>query len=510
MMFQGLTDRLTGIFDKLTKRGILTEAAVDETMREIKIALLEADVALPVVKEFIANVREKAVGEQIVKSVSPGQMVVKIVSDELVNLLGSAEELKILPHGQSVILMVGLQGSGKTTSTAKLAVRLKKSGKKVLMASLDVYRPAAQEQLAELAEKNSLDVLPIIKGQKPEDITRRALQEAKLSAYDVLILDTAGRLHIDEDMMREVGRIRDLSNPTETLLVVDAMMGQDAVNVAKEFSQKVGITGTVLTRIDGDSRGGAALSMRQVTGQPIKFLGVGEKTDALEVFDAKRIADRILGMGDVVGLVETAMEKINQEEAQKTAMRMMEGKFDLNDLLSQIRQINKMGDIKGIMKMIPGISKMKDKIDAAGIDNKMIKHQEAIILSMTPYERKYPEVLKAARKARIAAGSGTSPMEVNRLLKQYEQMAKVMKQFKKMGPMGIMKMMGGLKGMMGGGSMPGGFGGMGGFGSAGGMPDMGAMPDLSTLQNSGGLNANGLPNFGGGDINELMKQLPKK
>lgn len=503
-MFQGLADRLTGIFDKLSKRGILTEAAVDETMREIKIALLEADVSLPVVKDFIAKVREKAVGEQIVKSVSPGQMVVKIVSDELVGLLGAPEELKILPHGQSVILMVGLQGSGKTTSTAKLAVRLKKSGKKVLMASLDVYRPAAQEQLAELAQKNDLDVLEIIKGQKPEDITRRALQEAKLSAYDVLILDTAGRLHIDEDMMREVERIRDLSNPTETLLVVDAMMGQDAVNVAKEFSEKIGITGTILTRIDGDSRGGAALSMRQVTGKPIKFLGVGEKTDALEVFDAKRIADRILGMGDVVGLVETAMEKINQEEAQKTAMRMLEGKFDLNDLLSQIRQINKMGDIKGIMKMIPGISKMKDKIDAAGIDNKMIKHQEAIILSMTPYERKYPEVLKAARKQRIAAGSGTSPMEVNRLLKQYEQMAKVMKQFKKMGPLGMMKMMGGMKKMMGGGSMPGGLGGMGGIGPMGGsMPDMGAMPDLNALGGS-------MPDLNGMDMNALMKQLPEK
>lgn len=478
-MFAGLADRLSGIFDKLTKRGILTETAVDETMREIKIALLEADVSLPVVKEFVAAVREKAVGEQVVKSISPSQMVVKIVSDELVQLLGPGEELKILPHGQSIVLMVGLQGSGKTTSSAKLAVRLKKQNKKVLLASLDVYRPAAQEQLAELGEKNGLDVLPIVKGQKPLDITKRAMQEARLGAYDVLILDTAGRLHIDEDMMREVQQVRDLSHPTETLLVVDAMMGQDAVNVAKEFSEKVGITGTVLTRIDGDSRGGAALSMRSVTGQPIKFLGVGEKADALEVFDAKRIADRILGMGDVVGLVETAMEKINQEEAQKTAMRMMEGKFDLNDLLSQMQQIKKMGDIKGVMKMIPGLSKMKDKIDAANVDNKMVAHQEAIILSMTPYERKYPDVLKAARKQRIANGSGTTVMEVNRLLKQYEQMAKVMKQFKKMGPMGMMKMMSQMKGAMGGG-MP------------SGMPDLGAMPDLKGI-----------------DPNELMGKLPK-
>ena len=426
MMFQGLADRLTGIFDKLTKRGILTEAAVDETMREIKIALLEADVALPVVKEFIANVREKAVGEQIVKSVSPGQMVVKIVSDELVNLLGSAEELKILPHGQSVILMVGLQGSGKTTSTAKLAVRLKKSGKKVLMASLDVYRPAAQEQLAELAEKNSLDVLPIIKGQKPEDITRRALQEAKLSAYDVLILDTAGRLHIDEDMMREVGRIRDLSNPTETLLVVDAMMGQDAVNVAKEFSDKVGITGTVLTRIDGDSRGGAALSMRQVTGQPIKFLGVGEKTDALEVFDAKRIADRILGMGDILSLIEKASSGIDEQKAMKMVDKLRRNEMDFNDLLDQMDELKKMGPLSSVMNMIPGAAgKMSDE-DAERSEKEMARSR-AIIYCMTPAERAKPSLIDPKRKRRIAAGSGTKVEDVNRLLRQLEQSRKLMK-----------------------------------------------------------------------------------
>lgn len=490
-MFTGLSDRLSGIFDKLTRRGILTETAVDETMREIKIALLEADVALPVVKDFIAAVREKAVGEQIVKSVSPAQMVTKIVSDELVALLGAGEELKLATHPAAgdVILMVGLQGSGKTTSTAKLAKRLQKNGKKVLLASLDIYRPAAMEQLAELGRANQLDVLEIVPGQKPLDITRRALDSAKKGLYDVLILDTAGRLHIDEDMMYEVQQIRDTAHPRETLLAVDAMMGQDAVHVAKEFSEKVGITGIVLTRVDGDSRGGAALSMRSVTGQPIKFLGVGEKADALEVFDAKRIADRILGMGDVVGLVETAMEKVNQEDAQKTAARMMSGKFDLNDLLAQLQQINNLGDIKGVMKMIPGLSKFRDKIDSSDISNKAVKRQEAIILSMTPYERRHPDILKAARKQRIAAGSGVSVMEVNRLLKQYEQMASVMKQFKKMGPLGMFKMMRQMKGMMGG-----------------AIPDLGAMGGANPF---GGLNANGLPDMNSPEMAELMKKMPK-
>ena len=453
-MFTGLSERLNAVFDKLTRRGILTETAVDETMREIKIALLEADVALPVVKSFIATVKEKAVGEQIIKSVSPAQQVIKIVHDELVALLGESKPLALLPHKQNVILMVGLQGSGKTTSCAKLAKRLQKDGKKVLTASLDIYRPAAQEQLAELGSKNQFDVLPIVAKQQPIEITKRALQTAKDGAYDVLILDTAGRLHIDEEMMNEIIKIRDISNPAETLLVIDALIGQDAVNIAEQFNQKVGITGTILTRIDGDSRGGAALSMRAVTGTPIQFLGVGEKAEALEVFDAKRIADRILGMGDVVGLVETAMEKINQEEAQKTAERMMSGQFDLNDMLAQLRQINKMGDIKGIMKMIPGLSKMQSQIDKANIDNKIIKHQEAIILSMTPYERRHPDILKASRKQRIANGAGVSVSDVNRLLKQYEQMATVMKQLKKMGPLGMMGMMKKMNGLMGGSPMP--------------------------------------------------------
>ncbi|MDR2901833.1 MAG: signal recognition particle protein [Lactobacillales bacterium] len=448
-MFTSLADKLSGIFDKLTRRGILNESMVDEAMREIKIALLEADVALPVVKTFIANAKEKAIGAQVVKSIQPGQMVVKIVHDELVSLLGTSVPLNMIPHQQNVILMVGLQGSGKTTSSAKLALRLKKEGKKVLLASLDTYRPAAQEQLQEMAQANQLDFLPIVQGEKPLAITRRALNEGKLGLYDILILDTAGRLHIDDGMMKEVADIRDVSNPKETLLVVDSMMGQDAVRVATEFKDKIGITGVILTRVDGDARGGAALSLRSITGVPLQFLGVGEKADAFEVFDAKRIADRILGMGDIVGLVETTIDKIDKEEAQKTTERFLSGQFNLNDLLDQMRQINKMGDIKGIMKMIPGLSKMRDKIDQSEISNNLIKRQEAIILSMTPQERRQPDILKAARKQRIAAGAGVSVSDVNRLLKQYEQMADMMKKVKKMGPLGMMSMMKKMKGMMG-------------------------------------------------------------
>ena len=439
-MFKGLSDRLATVFEKLAARGLLTEEMVNESMREIKIALLEADVALPVVKDFIAHVKEKAVGEQVVKSVKPDQMVVKIVHDELVALLGEGVDLKQTTP-PTVILMLGLQGSGKTTSSAKLGVWLKKQKKNALLASLDVYRPAAQEQLAELGRTTNIDTLPIIAGQKPLEITKRALEAARTGGYDFLILDTAGRLHIDANMMAEVAAVQKLANPSEKLLVVDALSGQDAVNVAQSFHEQIGITGTILTRIDGDSRGGAALSMRSVTGQPIRFLGVGEKTDALELFDAKRIADRILGMGDVVGLVETALEKVNQEEAQQTAQRMLSGQFDLNDLLSQLRQMNKLGDIKGVMKMIPGLSKFQKKIDEADIDQSIFRRQEAIILSMTPKERKNPDLLKAARKIRIANGAGVEVSDVNRLLKQYEQMASVMKKFKKMGPLGMMSMM---------------------------------------------------------------------
>lgn len=449
-MFTGLSEKLSAVFDKLTRRGILTESAVDETMREIKVALIEADVALPVIKDFIATVRSRAIGEQVVKSVSPAQMVVKIVHDALVEMLGNSTPLNLTPRQQNIILMVGLQGSGKTTSSAKLARRLQKQGKSVLLASLDTYRPAAQEQLSELGSANDLTVLPIVPAEQPLDIAKRALAAAKQSLADVLILDTAGRLHIDDDMMAQVAAIRDLTKPCEVLLVVDALMGQDAVNVARAFRDKIGITGTILTRVDGDARGGAALSMRAITGVPVQFLGVGERADALEAFDAKRIADRILGMGDVVGLVETAIEKVNHAEAEKTAARMMSGRFDLNDLLSQMRQINQMGDIRGIMKMIPGLGRFSAQIDAAGVNNNLIKRQEAIILSMTPRERRNPDLLKASRKQRIANGAGVSVSDVNRLLKQYEQMADMMRKFKKMGPLGMMSMMKKMGGAFGG------------------------------------------------------------
>ncbi len=460
-MFTGLSEKLSAVFDKLTRRGILTESAVDETMREIKVALIEADVALPVIKDFIATVRSRAIGEQVVKSVSPAQMVVKIVHDALVEMLGNSTPLNLTPRQQNIILMVGLQGSGKTTSSAKLARRLQKQGKSVLLASLDTYRPAAQEQLSELGSANDLTVLPIVPAEQPLDIAKRALAAAKQSLADVLILDTAGRLHIDDDMMAQVAAIRDLTKPCEVLLVVDALMGQDAVNVARAFRDKIGITGTILTRVDGDARGGAALSMRAITGVPVQFLGVGERADALEAFDAKRIADRILGMGDVVGLVETAIEKVNHAEAEKTAARMMSGRFDLNDLLSQMRQINQMGDIRGIMKMIPGLGRFSAQIDAAGVNNNLIKRQEAIILSMTPRERRNPDLLKASRKQRIANGAGVSVSDVNRLLKQYEQMADMMRKFKKMGPLGMMSLMK---------KMGGAFGGNNPFMNGGGLP----------------------------------------
>lgn len=435
-MFNGLSDRLTKIFNKLSGRGLITESVMDETAREIRIALLEADVALPVVKDFIARVKEKAVGQEVVRSVQPAQMVIKIVHDELVDLLGVPQDLKFEANTQNVYLMVGLQGSGKTTSSAKLALKLKKSGKKVLLASLDTYRPAAQEQLADLGKTYDLDVLPIVAEQKPLQITERALKEAKLGLYEVLILDTAGRLHIDDEMMQEVAQIRDLSQPKETLLVVDSLMGQDAVNVAKEFQEKVGVSGVVLTRVDGDARGGTALSMRSVTGMPIQFLGVGEKADAFEIFDAKRVADRILGMGDIVGLVETAIEKTNQEDIEQQAMQMMSGHFDLNDLLKQFEQMEKLGDMKSLLKMMP--AKLVGNLDESKIDNRLIKRQKAIIQAMTAKERANPEIIKASRKLRIASGAGVKVEDVNRLLKGYEQMADVMKKFKKMGPLGML------------------------------------------------------------------------
>ena len=452
-MFSGLTDRLSKVFDRLTGRGIITEATMDETAREIKIALLEADVALPVVKDFIARVKEKAVGAEVIKSIQPAQMVIKIVHDELVALLGESKPFNWDSNGKNVVLMVGLQGSGKTTSSAKIALKLKKEGKKVLLASLDTYRPAAQEQLADLGKTYELDVLPIVPNEKPLEITKRALNEAKLGLYDVLILDTAGRLHIDEEMMNEVAKIRDLSEPKETLLVVDSLMGQDAVNVAKEFKEKIGITGVVLTRVDGDSRGGAALSMRSVTGVPIQFLGVGEKADAVETFDAKRVADRILDMGDVVGFVETAMERMNQDVMEDQVAKMMSGKYTLDDLLQHFQQMEKMGGVKDMVSMIPGFAKFSKNMDPANEGNHVMKRQIAIILAMTPTERKNPDIIKASRKMRIAAGAGVKVEDVNKLLRLYEQMTDVMKKIKKMGPFGMLSMMKKMNTMFKGGPM---------------------------------------------------------
>lgn len=446
-MFESLSQRLSGVFDKLTGRGALSEADVTEALREVRVALLEADVALSVVKDFVGRVKARAIGQDVVKSVTPGQLVVKIVHDELIATLGTdGVELNLNAVPPAVILMVGLQGSGKTTTSGKLAVRLKKDKKKVLLASLDVYRPAAQQQLEILARQADVGSLPIIMGEMPVAITKRALDVGRKEGYDVVILDTAGRLHIDQELMAEVAAVRDVAKPVETLLVVDAMIGQDAVTLAHEFNEKVGVTGMVLTRVDGDSRGGAALSMRAVTGRPIKFLGMGEKLEALEPFHPDRLAGRILGMGDVVSLVEKAMENIEQDEAEKLAKRIEKGKFDLNDMLSQFKQVEKMGDLKGIIGMLPGLGKMANQLKDAKIDDKMVGRQKAVILSMTLAERKNPDLIKASRKKRIAAGSGVSVQDVNKLLKQYQQMADVMKKVGKLGQKGLMRH--GLGGLM--------------------------------------------------------------
>ena len=378
-----MTDKLSAAFSKILSRGVLTEKDIDEAMREIRIALLEADVSLPVVKDFIAQVKEQALGEKVVRSIQPGQMVVKIVHDELVKLLGSDESaLNFNAVPPVVILMVGLQGSGKTTTSAKIANKIKNK-KKVLLASLDVYRPAAQEQLAQLGAQIGVDCLPIVEGEKPAEITKRALKAGKNGGYDVVILDTAGRLHIDETLMNEVVEVKKISNPTEVLLVADSLIGQDACNVAKEFNEKVGITGIVLTRIDGSSRAGAALSMRMISKAPIKFLGTGEKIDEIEEFHPDRLAGRILGQGDVVSLVEKTMEKIDHAEAEKMTNKMLKGKFDLEDMLSQFRQMQKLGSLGSIIGMIPGLSKFYSQIEAAGVGDNIVKKQEAIILSMT-------------------------------------------------------------------------------------------------------------------------------
>ncbi|MCB1562770.1 MAG: signal recognition particle protein [Alphaproteobacteria bacterium] len=447
-MFDSLSEKLGGVFSKLRGKGALSENDVMAVSREIRIALLEADVALPVVKDFIEEIKKKAVGQDVIKGVNPGQQIVKIVHDALVDMLGSeADELKFATS-PCAYLMVGLQGSGKTTSTAKIAKFLSdKKNKKVLMASLDVYRPAAQEQLKQLGEQTGIATLEIIEGQKPVDIAKRALETGRKEGYDVVMLDTAGRLSIDEELMAEAAAIQKEAKPVETLLVADAMTGQDAVNTARIFNERVPLSGIMLTRVDGDARGGAAMSMKAVTGKPVKLIGTGEKWDALETFHPERIAGRILGMGDIVSLVEKAAETVDRAEAEKMAQKFKKGKFDFNDLLSQMKQMQKMGGLGAMMKLMPGLSGMAGQLEAAGMDDSIIKRQEAIILSMTAQEREKPDLLNASRKRRIAAGSGASVQQINQLAKQLKQMQVAMKRMRKMGPG---KMMGMMKDMMGG------------------------------------------------------------
>lgn len=438
-MFEGLSNKLASIIDRLVGKGALTESDVNIAMREIRIALLEADVALPVVKDFIESVKAKAIGQDVIQSVSAGQMVVKIVHDHLVEVLGEKNtDLNLNAAPPQIILLVGLQGAGKTTLTAKLGLRLKtKRHKKVLMASLDVSRPAAQLQLETLGTQTQITTLPIMQGQTPAEITKRAMQMGRLEGYDVILLDTAGRLHIDDALMDEVKQVHQISNPVETLLVVDSLTGQDAVNVAKAFHEKLALTGVVLTRIDGDARGGAALSMRSITGCPIKFLSTGEKLDQLEDFHPDRVASRILDMGDVVSLVEKASEMIDEKEAERVAKKLEKGKFDLDDLASQLRQFTKMGGIQNLLNLLPGIGQMKKNLMPNGIDEKVVPRQLAIISAMTQKERKDYKVLNASRKKRIAAGSGTSVQEVNKLLKRFEEASKMMKHLSKVGKRGL-------------------------------------------------------------------------
>ena len=470
-MFDTLSDRLGSVFDRLRGRGALTEADVRAAMREVRVALLEADVALPVARDFVDKVTEQAVGQEVLRSVTPGQMVVKYVNDALIETLGSeTAELNLNVAPPAVIMMVGLQGSGKTTTTAKLAKRLtERERKKVLMASLDVARPAAQEQLAVLGRQTNVDTLPIVAGQQPVDIAKRAIQSAKLQGYDVVMLDTAGRLHVDDQLMAEMKAVEAASAPAETLLVVDSLTGQDAVNVAKGFAGEVDLSGVILTRMDGDARGGAALSMRAVTGKPIKFAGVGEALDKLEAFHPDRVAGRILGMGDVVSLVERAAETIKVEDAEKLAAKMAKGKFDLDDLWSQLRQMQRMGGLGALAGMMPGLKGMKGAMDKAQ-DDKALVHMEAMLSSMTAKERSKPEIINAKRKIRIAKGSGTTVQEINKLLKMHQEMSTAMKRLKKMGGFGK------LAAMLGGGGGLGGLGGLGGAGG-GGLPGLGGGAD---------------------------------
>jgi signal recognition particle subunit SRP54 len=466
-MFESLSDKLGSIFEKLRGRGALEEKDVDAALREVRVALLEADVALPVAKDFIAKVRSRAVGAEVLRSVTPGQQVVKIVHDVLVETLGGDSEdaaLDLAMAPPAPVLMVGLQGSGKTTTTAKIAYRLQTRDKKrVLMASLDTRRPAAMEQLRVLGEQIGAKTLPIVAGQSPQQIAARALEAGRLGGYDIVLLDTAGRLSIDEELMTEVADIHRIAKPIETLLVVDALTGQDAVNTADRFGERLPVTGIVLTRVDGDARGGAALSMRSVTGKPIKFIGVGEKFDALDVFDARRMAGRILGMGDIVSLVEKAATEIDAEKAEKAARKMAKGEFDLDDLADQFRQMRKMGGMGAILGLLPGMGKMKKALDSAGgFDDKEIRQQEAIISSMTKEERKKPALMNAKRKIRVAAGSGTNVQAVNKLLKAHRQMADMMKKLGKGGMKGLAAQMAGIGGV--------------------GMPGMrGASPELAAL-----------------------------
>ena len=438
-MFDNLSQRLSGILDTLTRRGALSAADVDTAMREVRRALLEADVALDVARAFIDRVRERAVGVDVIKSVTPGQMVVKIVHDELVATLGAdAQAIDLNAPAPVAIMMVGLQGSGKTTTTAKIARRLTDLSKsKVLMASLDTRRPAAMEQLAVLGQQVAVDTLPIVANQNPPQIARRAIEAARLGGYDVVLLDTAGRITLDEAMMAEAAEVKRAANPHEVLLVADALTGQDAVNLARSFDERVGLTGIVMTRVDGDGRGGAALSMRAVTGKPIKLIGTGEKMDALETFDPGRIAGRILGMGDIVSLVEKAAANIDAEKAARTAERMRKGAFDLSDLRDQLAQMQKLGGMSGLMGMMPGVAKMKNQLAASHLNDSHLKRQCAIIDSMTPKERRNPDLLKNSRKKRIAAGSGTKVEEINKLLKMHRGMADMMKAMggAKRGPM---------------------------------------------------------------------------
>ncbi len=487
-MFDSLSEKLGGILDRLTRRGALSEADVDAALREVRRALLEADVALDVARAFTDNIKKQAVGVEVMKSVTPGQLVVKIVHDQLVATLGAdSQGIDLAAAPPVAIMMVGLQGSGKTTTTAKLARRLTdRQKRKVLMASLDVRRPAAMEQLAVLGREAQIDTLPVVAGQQPPQIAKRALEAARLGGYDVVLLDTAGRTTLDDEMMNEAAEVKRAANPHEVLLVADALTGQDAVNLARAFDQRVGLTGIVLTRVDGDGRGGAALSMRAVTNKPIKLIGTGEKLDALEEFDPARIAGRILGMGDIVALVEKAAANIDAEKAMRAAEKMRKGKFDLADLREQLQQMQAMGGMGGLLGMMPGVAKMKAQIANAGLDDKLVKRQMAIIDSMTPQERRNPDILKASRKKRIAAGSGTTPEYINKLLKMHRGMAD------------MMKAMGGAKrGPLAG------LGQIMGFGS-GGVPTPEQMAEIAKKMPGGALP----PGMPGSSVPPAMPKLP--